>query len=135
MAAKPAPVTVRSTVMAALKPLLPKSWALFEYNTNLDEITVPTVVLSFERYERSKVAPRAIRSATFVLTIVQPMIHPGPADDALDADVIDLLNALDDIAEGVATVVWTTAVRGVAFGRPGFDITLTVPNIQINQEA
>ena len=115
---------VRQLVISHLKPLLPKKWMVKEFNALPDEITTTSVVLVFQSYSRTSIAPRAARTATFVLTIVTPQSIPGAADNALDDDLIDLLNAIDAIAETGLT--WTTAERGVASNRPGFDITLTI---------
>ena len=115
---------VRAIVTKALKPLLPKKWVVKDHNDLPDEIIAPTVVLSFQSYSRTSVSPRAARTATFILTILTPKTIPGEADDALDEIVIDLLNAIDKKAD--IGLLWTTAERGVASGRPGFDITLSL---------
>lgn len=120
-----ADVNVRNYIVAALTPLLPKRWKIKGFNSLPDDIAVPHVILVFQRYTRSTIAPRAWRNAEFVLTIVTPKTDPGVADDALDDEVIDLLNAIDQLAE--TNLTWTTAERGEAGSRPGFDISLTIP--------
>jgi len=121
-----ASVNVRKYVIDTLRPLLPKKWLVKAFNALPDEITTTTVVLALQSYARNPSAPRGPRLATFVLTILTPKTIPGDADDALDDDLIDLANALDRVA-GKTGLTWTTATRGVASGRPGFDIALTLP--------
>lgn len=118
-------VNVRQDVIKKLKPLLPKKWLIKPFNDLPDEVTTTSVVLSLQRYTRTKAAPRTSRTATFILTIVTPLTIPGPADDGLDDDVMDLLNAIDAVAD--TNLTWSSAERGVASGRPGFDITLDYP--------
>ena len=120
-----ADVNVRNYIINQLKPLLPKKWLVKAFNALPDKITTTSVVLVFESYARTTVAPRGPRTANFTLSIVTPQTIPGAADDALDDDVIDLLNAIDTLAE--TGLRWTTAVRGVASGQPGFDIGLSIP--------
>jgi len=117
-------IKIREHIIAGLKPLLPKKWALQPFSGVPDNIAVPTVILSLQSYSRAAIAPRAARTASFVLTVLEPKIAPGPADDALDDDLLDLLNAIDLLGENAA-ITWSTAERGTASGQPGFDITTT----------
>lgn len=117
---------VREYVIATLKPLLPRKWKIQPFSNIPDEITTTTLVLTFQNYSRPAASPRGTRMATYVLTLLTAKIVPGEADNDLDDAIMDLLNALDQIA-GKTGIVWTTAERGEASGRAGFDITITNP--------
>lgn len=119
-------VNLREHVVGTLKPLLPARWNLKAANDLTDDIDRPTVVLVFQKWERSTIAPATQRVATFVLTILEPKTNPGPADDALDDDLAELLTAIETAGQELG-MTWTTAERGVSHSKPGFDITIVYP--------
>ena len=127
-------VNVRQHVESVLRPLLPDHWKLFRYVPTDEVRNVPQVILSFTRYERNPGAPRGPRLAVFTLTLLDFHKEPGPADDHLDDELMDLLNALDEISE-TTNITWTTAERGTANNLPGFDINLNMPVQGLDQEA
>ena len=113
---------LRTGVTDALKPLLPEAWQIIPFSKNLDTITRPVVMLQLEEVQRHKDAPNGARLVTYTLTVIEPKTDPGPADDSLEANLIDLLNAIDK-SPGLA---WSGAKRVVAHeSNPAFDITLT----------
>jgi hypothetical protein len=119
---------VRTAVIDMLKPLLPKTWKLVPFETNLDELSpkTPVVVLKLQSIERHPSAPQGVRLVTYVLTIVEPKIEPGPADDALDDDLIRLLQAID-LLPGIQAGKATRVVSG---DHPAYDIDLTFSTLK-----
>lgn len=118
-------INVRQDLIAQLKPLLPPKWKLIPYATNLDELSSTVVMISIQSIERSKEAPQSQRTYSSTLTILTPLqIGTERADDAIDDDVIDLLDAIDKLER----VKWTKAERGLGnnANNLGFDITLEV---------
>jgi len=111
---------LRTGVTDALKPLLPATWQIVPFAKNLDAITRPVVMLQLEEVQRHPDAPNGARLITYSLLIIEPKNDPGPADDSLDANVINLIDAIDK----TPGLRWTSAKRVVAFESPAFDITL-----------
>ena len=118
----PAVDNMRTAVTGYLKPLLPTSWRIVPYVTNLDSISQPVAMLKLQSVEKHPQAPKTERIVTYVLTVIEPKTAPGPADDALDTNLIRLLDAIDD----VPGLIWSKAERVIAQdSNPAFDITLT----------
>ena len=114
-------INFRNFAIELVKPKLPRNWTWFSSKTNLDNFIHPVVKLTMQRIVRDPDAPQGSRIATFVLTIIEPMSKPGSSDDALDDKVIDLLNALDTVAE----MHWESAERVTVNERnPGYDVTI-----------
>jgi len=120
-------VYVRKTLIDALKPLLPSDWRLIPYATNLDTISRPVVMLRLKTIEKLAQAPLSHRTATFTLTVIEPRTEPGPADDALDDKLIDLLAAIDDFGAGLTWSTATSVVWGDPASNPAYDIELQLP--------
>lgn len=118
-------INVRNDLIGKIKPLLPKAWRLIPYGTNLDTLDTTCVMVTIQSIERHPAAPMSHRLYSATFTILQPLTAPGRADDALDDDVIDLLNAIDQLKN----VKWTKAERGLGNNgnNLGFDITIEVP--------
>lgn len=119
-------INVRKDILIEqLKPLLPAKWKLIPYNTNLDELSQTVVMISIQSIERAPAAPQSHRLYSATLTILTPLsIGTERADDGIDDDLIDLLNAVDELPN----VKWTKAERGLGnnSNNLGFDITLEV---------
>lgn len=118
-------IRFRQSVINRLKPLLPRKWKLLPYGTNLDKLSVPVVMLTIQSITRTPQLPQSHRTYAATLSIFQPSTAPGRMDDALDDDLIDLLNAIDELDD----VKWTKAERvlGNNDSNYGFDITIEVP--------
>jgi len=113
---------VRTAVIAALTPLLPADWKLVAYGANLDTLSSPVVRLQIKTIERHPAAPNGARLVTYTLTIIEPKTAPGAADDALDTNLLKLIEAID-ATDGLG---WSSAERVAAeTGNPAFDISLT----------
>lgn len=128
-----ADVNLREFITDALKPLLPPSWTLIPYPRNIDVITKPVAMLKLQTVKRTEAAPQGARTLSYILTVIEPKSDPKAGQDSLDDELIDLLNAIDQLNN----VVWKTAER-VSFGDPNepglpaYDITL---EISITKEA
>lgn len=86
--------TVRSQLVAILKPLLPNRWKIIPYATNIDAPTVPIVMFQLQQIEPTKEAPRASWTFTFALYLIVGHTDPEKAEDALDGNVETLWKAL-----------------------------------------
>lgn len=119
-------INVRKDILIAqLKPLLPKKWKLIPFTTNLDDLSTTVVMVSIQSIERSAQAPQSHRTYSSTLTILTPFaVGTERADDSIDDDVIDLLDAIDKLD----AIKWTKAERGLGnnSNNLGFDITLEV---------
>lgn len=122
--------SIRAAVIDALKPLLPSSWKLVAYQTNLDSISQPVVVLKLEEVQRHPAAPQGARLITYTLTIIEPKTAPGPADDSLDTNLVLLLEAID----ATPGLNWSSAKRVATDTNPAFDVSLTFDNITTSEE-
>jgi hypothetical protein len=122
-------INVRHTLVEALRPLLPKSWRLIPYATNLDVVgTTPVVMLRLNDIEKLAQSPLSHRVATFSLLIIEPKTEPGRADDAIDDKLIDLLSALDTLGDGLT---WSTATSILwADTNPAYRIELRLPFVK-----
>jgi hypothetical protein len=117
-----AEINVRKLITDTLKPLLPRTWRVLDRQPNLDTLSKPTVTIRIERIERAKEAPKVGRWYHGVLRITSPVQDIDRVDDALDDNIIDLLNAIDDLpaTDTAPQLVWTTAERGVVEGSTNF---------------
>lgn len=88
--------TVRRDVVALLKPLLPRTWKLVPYGTNLDALgTAPVVMLLLDSIVRSPTAPMSQRLVRFNLQVIEPKVDPATREDALDDKLLILLEKID----------------------------------------
>ena len=112
-------MSARSDLASALKPHLPKRWMVVRADRPIDEIVVPTLMISQRTIEP---APNAAGNhlVTFRLTIMDPHDDENAAEDALDDEVDDLLFALDQV-DGLW---WTEAQKLTAQGKRAYQITL-----------
>lgn len=117
-------IRFRQSVINRLKPLLPRKWKLLPYGTNLDTLSVTVVMLTIQSITRTPAAPQSHRTYAATLSIFQPSTDPERLNDPLDDDLIDLLNAIDELED----VKWTKAERvlGNNDSNYGFDITIEV---------
>lgn len=120
-------VNIRHALIAALKPLLPSSWRLVKNMPGLDTLDRVTVTLRIDKIERAPELSKRHRWYTCTLRVTDPSQDIDNVDDALDDDIVDLLNAIDDIIPGDGPVIaWTTAERGVVEGSTYFAFDITI---------
>jgi hypothetical protein len=118
--------TARAYLIEQLTPLLPATWKLLPYFTNLDVQTQTVAMLVLESVQRAPEAPNSTHEITFTLQLREPKTDPAKREDSLDESLDDLIFALDTIPN----TKWTKAER-VLHGTPGaeslsFDISITV---------
>jgi hypothetical protein len=115
-------MAVRSYVVKAIKPLLPRAWRFIEQQTNLDVIDRVTVILILQDISPAPAAPRGALLARYTLTLIEPKTDPGRAETALDDSILELVQAL----AGVSNLVWISATRALFGENQAYDITLEV---------
>lgn len=118
-------MSIRSELIAALKPLLPARIKFVDVPRSLDGIETGRPVVLVYR-ERIAKAPNAQGSYfnTFALWVISPNIDPKRAEDQLDTMLDEVITALD----GVAWLNWINADRSV-FGdnqAPAYRVELQV---------
>lgn len=112
---------IRGWVLAGLKPALPKGWRLIPYGTDPGAIDRVTVLVWVESINREVNAPNTHRRVAYTLTVIEPKTEPGASDDALDNDLFDLLDALDESPN----LTWSNGQRITwADSYPAYSITL-----------
>lgn len=115
----PAP---RETLAAALKPILPKGWAIIDSGRSVDKLNKTTVQLFQRSIARLKAAPIGKHLVGFVVEITAPEQGVDRAEDRLDEEIDDLIHAFDELGIG-----WTGAEKFAAKAqRIGYQITLNV---------
>jgi hypothetical protein len=114
---------IRNWVIEQLTPLLPKSWKLIPYSTNLDRLSQPVVMLQLQSLSRTPSAPNSGHTVEFTLTVIEPNTDPAQREDLLDDKLDDLVYAI----ETIPNVTWTKAERAMfADSYLAFDITLEI---------
>lgn len=123
-------IDVRQSVLDAIKPLLPEDWELLPYGTTFENLDHVVVMLTMKSITRAVWAPKSgWRAYGATLTILHPNQDPSQLWGLIDDDIIDLLNALDDVGAD-HNIKWTGAnyVIGNDAGQGGrnwgFDIDL-----------
>lgn len=121
-------ISVRTVIIDTIKPLLPGRWRLLDNSPNLDTLDRVTVTTSIQRIERAPEVAKNARWYFGTLRVEEPSHDIDAVDDLLDDEIIDLLNAIDDLAraDDAPIITWTTAERGVTKEEGGnfaFDVT------------
>ena len=100
-------MSLRTEVVAALKRELPTSYAVTGLRT-MDSVTKKTLLVYQESVQPVALfEPRV--TARLAVWILVPQTQPGPADDALDDALTDVLGVI----HGMGQVAWESAERGV----------------------
>jgi hypothetical protein len=112
-------MSARKDVAAALRPLVPKKWAILDADRNIDETTEIALLVSQRTIEP---APNAAGNhrATLRVYVIDPHEDPDAAEDALDDAVELVCFALDTID----ALYWTTAEKVIYQGRRAYQITV-----------
>lgn len=118
-------MSIRSDLVAALKPLLPARIKFVDSPRSLDGLEAKTPVVQVYRETLAK-APNAQGTYlnTFALWIISPGVDVPRAEDTLD----DLLDQVVVALDQVKWLNWTTADRSV-YGdaeKPAYKINLTI---------
>lgn len=91
-------INVRQSVIDAVKPLLPTDWELLPYGTTFENLDHVVCMLTMKSIARAKEAPQSgWRAYTATLTILHPNQDPSQLWGLIDDDIIDLLNAVDEV--------------------------------------
>lgn len=116
-------MSVRSEVADELRDVVPSAWDVQDYYDVPDELDAgrPRIMLHTARVQPG--GSLGLRRHELVVWLLDPMTEPGAVDDALDANLSILLDALD----AHPLLAWTEAERGTLDESfPGYRITLTL---------
>lgn len=97
--------TVREWLEDALKPVLPSGWRIIPNQRIPETIDRITVVIKHIRIAPLAEAPKGHLSNDVIITVADPHTDQARAEDALDDEVLELVNALQTIAG----ITWTGA--------------------------
>lgn len=112
----------REALAAALKPILPKAWAVIDTARSVDKLPKTTVQLFQRSITRLPAAPIGKHYVGFVVEISAPEQGVERAEDRLDEEIDDLIHAIDTLGIG-----WTEATKFASKAqRIGYQITLNV---------
>lgn len=113
---------VRANVLAEIVPLCPETW---DFQPGLAPLTKPSKTTVYTEYTEINPLPkRAIGNVevSFDLTVVPVFEDVDKAEEEVDADVVDLIVALD----GHEWIVWVKAVKKSLAGKYlGWTISIT----------
>jgi hypothetical protein len=118
--------SLRAQIKAALKPLLPNSWDIYDYETDPTVETRPALVIRSRSITQTPAAPGSSYTVSFVLSLYEPKTDPSTREDALEEKLSLLTAALADLPG----LVWTSADKALAPDNSHliYDIALTVLN-------
>lgn len=112
-------MSARKDLAAALRPLVPREWAILDADRNLDEQNVIALLVS-----QRTIAPAPNAAGTHLATlrvyVIDPHEDPDAAEDALDDAVETVCFGLDTID----ALLWTTAEKVIYQGRRAYQITV-----------
>lgn len=117
-------MSIRQQLEDGLKPHLPDTWRVTPYERDIDRPDRPTLMLRQKRYRYEQSIGRLV--AVFKLTIISPHEDDRKAEDELDTDVGDVLDAIVTELDAVRV----TAAEKARFGKSGFaswDIDIETP--------
>lgn len=91
-------LSVRKQLTDTLTPALPAGWRLVPFQTNLDVLDAPTVMLKQSGIKPAPEAPQGLYVFEYVLTVVTPSTDPETAEADLDDQVETLWGILDGLS-------------------------------------
>lgn len=100
-------VNARRYLAEQLTPLLPRGWKLVPYGVSLDHVAEPVVMIQQVSVTPTEQAPLAYHTITLAVVIVSPITLEESAEDAIDANVNELLFALDELE----SLSWSNATK------------------------
>lgn len=113
----------RQYLADTVKPLLPARWKVVPFQVDLDVLQAPTVVISTKSFVPTPTAPRSSLTHTFTVTVLDPATDNKGAEEALEAEVMELVYALEQLD----SLVWESAERVMWNSKyMGWDIQLTL---------
>lgn len=102
--------TIRTAVKDRLTPILPASWKWHEYLEGLVKADTPAVYIEYTRVDQEvQGQPLALGQvcARFVFIVTDPKTDTKKAEAAVDAHLVPILNALDDMDD----IYWDAAEK------------------------
>ena len=102
-------MNVRTLLADQLRAALPPKWDVIDHGVTLENPTKPVVVVKQTNAAKNPGAPRMYRDFTFTLGLVEPGLDVDKVEDALDADLDLVLDALDTLE--IPGLLWTGADR------------------------
>ena len=118
-------MNIRKDLAAQLREKLPDDWTVLDVGVALENPLRPVVVIRQQDVKRNAGAPRKYRDKGFVVALVEPGLAVDLVEDALDDDVVLLLDALEDLP--MPGLIWTEAERVTFQGRfAGYDVHVTI---------
>lgn len=104
-------MSARSDLIDLIAGMVPATWDLYDYPTNLDGIETGTTIVMVDTYSEQAQPIRGLRSHTIGLALVVPTTDPQGAADDLDV-AWDVLRVALDALSGASLIHWTEATRG-----------------------
>lgn len=115
----PAP---RDVLAAALKPILPRDWAIKATGASIDDIPTTVVRIRQRTIKRLPQAPIGQHLVGLVIEVSAPEQGVQRAEDTLDEQIDDFIHALDTLK-----IRWTGAEKvAPSQKRIAYEITLDV---------
>lgn len=117
-------MSIRQQLEDGLKPYLPDTWRVTAYERDIDRPDRPTFMLRQKRYRYDQSIGRLV--AVFKLTLISPHEDDKKAEDALDTEVGDVLDAIVSQLDAVRIL----AAEKARFGKAGYaswDIDIETP--------
>lgn len=102
-------IIVRDVLVERLSPGIRPEWRVVKTQRTTDRIPKTTIVFRQKRITKEPAAPGASRRAYFEVVIASPLDDTGAAEERLDDEIIDFLNACD----AADNVVWEEAEKGI----------------------
>ena len=113
-------MSVREFLNASLKPLLPSSWIVHDYDRTLTNISKITALYVHKSIEPAPEVGGYLHTVSLV--IADPTQAEGKADDNLDDVMEDLIPALAAVAE----IQFVRADKGTRDTYPCWDVQLQI---------
>lgn len=96
----------RKSLADALKPILPRGWAIVDSSRSVDDVEKTVVQVQMLRMSRLPAAPIGKHLIGMLITISAPEQSVQRAEDRLDEHIDDLVHALDELG-----IRWTGAEK------------------------
>ncbi len=104
-------MTSRTQLVDDLKAALPSKYRVVGFNSALDAVKAPTVMVWQSKIERPEQFGLHGLLVTFDLWLLVGQENTARADEALDVALDDVIDAL----QGITWVDWQDAERGILF--------------------
>lgn len=113
--------SLRGWITETMQPLLPRTWNLAPYLSDIDAPSVPTVAVKLQSVAPLAEAPKGTVQVTYTFTVIEPHTDVATADRALDDDLLQFIAAINNNP----SLMWTEA-NAVAFDdvHLAYDVTV-----------